>query len=259
MTENEKTIEALLTAVQSNTLSVESAVEQLEHYKDIGFAKVDLHRKQRQGFPEVIYGEGKSAHQIANIIQALLSNSERVLVTRIDQDKANYVLTQYPQLEYHETAKILSTPIDSIPKSRYKAAIICAGTSDLPIAEEAALTAQVMGTEVERFYDVGVSGIHRLFDHIETIRKCKVSVVAAGMEGALSSVISGLVAHPIYAVPTSIGYGANLNGVTTLLAMINSCAPGTSVLNIDNGFGGGYNAAMLIHMLEQEQQTEESL
>lgn len=259
MTENEKTIEALLTAVQSNTLSVASAMKQLKQYNDIGFAKVDLHRKHRQGFPEVIFGEGKTAQQITDIIQTLLSNKEIILVTRIDADKANHVLKHYPQLEYYEQAKVLTTPIASIPKSTYKAAIICAGTSDLPIAEEAALTAQVMGTEIERVYDVGVSGIHRLFDHIETIRNCKVSIVIAGMEGALSSVISGLVDHPVYAVPTSIGYGANLNGITTLLAMINSCAPGTSVLNIDNGFGGGYNAAMLIHMLEQEQQTEESL
>lgn len=259
MSYNNQSIETLLTAVQSQTISIDSAMEQLKHYNDVGFAKVDLHRKQRQGFPEVIFGEGKDAQQIKTIIESLLTKDETILITRINKEKADEILTQYPQLAYYKTANILATPVSSIAKSYNKAAIICAGTSDLSIAEEAAITAQVMGVEIERFYDVGVSGIHRLFDQLESIRKCKVSIVIAGMEGALSSVVSGLVDHPVYAVPTSVGYGANLNGITTLLSMINSCAPGTSVLNIDNGFGGGYNAAMLINMLEKEKYSEESL
>lgn len=250
MTEKHDPIESLLKAVKHNTLSIDEAKQQLSHYDELGFAKIDLHRKKRQGFPEVIFGEGKTKAQLIKIIESLLKHNEIILITRIDKSKANAIIAHYPQLEYYTIANIVCTPIDSIEKTKHYASIICAGTSDLPIAEEAAITAEVMGVSVQRFYDVGVSGIHRLFAHIEAIRKGKVSVVIAGMEGALSSVVSGLVDHPLYSVPTSIGYGANLEGVTTLLAMINSCAPGTSVLNIDNGFGGGYNAAMIVKMIE---------
>ncbi len=183
----------------------------------------------------------------------MIFHNEVILVTRVDEMKAKYILQHYPKLEYHQTAQLISTPLNDIPQSKYYVSVLCAGTSDLPIAEEAALTAEIMGVSVKRFYDVGVSGIHRLLSNIHDIRKGKVSIVIAGMEGALASVVGGLVNHPIYAVPTSIGYGANLNGVTTLLSMINSCAPGTSVLNINNGFGGGYNAAQIIHMLENKE------
>ncbi|MCA2499208.1 nickel pincer cofactor biosynthesis protein LarB [Staphylococcus xylosus] len=250
MTDKQDSLDSLLQAVQSNQLSVTEAKTQLSHYDELGFAKIDLHRRQRQGFPEVVFGEGKTTSQIIDIISTLLAHDEIVLVTRVDYNKAQDIIAKYSHLEYHEAARIICTPISNISKSNYYTSVICAGTSDLPVAEEAAITAEVMGIHVKRFYDVGVSGIHRLFSHIEAIRQSKVSIVVAGMEGALSSVVSGLVDHPVYSVPTSIGYGANLEGVTTLLSMVNSCAPGTSVLNIDNGFGGGYNAAMIIKMIE---------
>ena len=250
MSNHEHSIEALLEGVKSNHISIDEAKAQLSHYDELGFAKIDLHRAQRQGFPEVIFGEGKTKEQIHQIIESLTQHNHVILVTRIDETKANFVLKQHPYLQYHATANIVCTPIEEINKSQNYISVLCAGTSDLAVAEEAALTAEVMGIQVKRFYDVGVSGIHRLFNHIQEIRQGKVSVVIAGMEGALASVVGGLVDHPVYAVPTSVGYGANLDGVTTLLSMINSCAPGTSVLNIDNGFGGGYNAGMIVKMIE---------
>jgi NCAIR mutase (PurE)-related protein len=252
MNENADSLESLLQAVQNNELSVSVAKSKLSHYDELGFAKIDLHRRKRQGFPEVIFGEGKTKEQINEITCTLQNHSEVILITRIDEKKAAYITSEHPQLEYHPIAGIVCTPINKINKTVHKAAIICAGTSDLAVAEEAAVTAEVMGVEVERFYDVGVSGIHRLFSHIESIRESTVSVVVAGMEGALSSVVAGLVNHPVFSIPTSVGYGANFEGVTTLLSMVNSCAPGTSVLNIDNGFGGGYNAAMIIKMMENQ-------
>ncbi|GGB77208.1 nickel pincer cofactor biosynthesis protein LarB [Staphylococcus nepalensis] len=256
MTDHYDSIESLLQAVKTNQLSVSDAKAELNQYDELGFAKIDLHRSKRQGFPEVIFGEGKTEKHLIKISHSLLLHEETVLITRINSEKANTIITKYPQLEYHATANIVCTRLNYIHKTERQTAIICAGTSDLPVAEEAAVTAEVMGISVKRFYDVGVSGIHRLFAHIEDIRACNVSVVVAGMEGALSSVVAGLVDHPVYAVPTSIGYGANLDGVTTLLSMVNSCAPGTSVLNIDNGFGGGYNAAMIINMLEHHSKME---
>lgn len=250
MSDSNNDIEEILTKVQQNKLSIAAAQDKLKHYDDLGFAKIDLHRPQRQGFPEVVFGEGKTPEQIVSIINSLNYSNQTILITRIDDAKANHIMSIYPNLEHHPTAQIVCSPIANIKKSNYVASIISAGTSDIHIAEEAAITAEVMGVTVKRFYDVGVSGIHRLFENIDDIRESKVSVVVAGMEGALCSVISGLVNHPVYAIPTSIGYGANLAGVSTLLSMINSCAPGTSVLNIDNGFGGGYNAAQVINMLE---------
>lgn len=252
MSKDPNFIEDLLEGVKSNQISINEAKAQLSHYDELGFAKIDLHRAQRQGFPEVIFGQGKTKEQINQIITSLINHHHKILVTRINSEKAHFVLKQHPYLEYHSEANILCTPLKSIETSDRYISVLCAGTSDLPIAEEAALTAEVMGIKVQRFYDVGVSGIHRLFEHIHEIRQGKVSIVIAGMEGALASVVGGLVDHPVYAVPTSVGYGANLDGVTTLLSMINSCAPGTSVLNIDNGFGAGYNAAMIINMLENE-------
>lgn len=252
MKDNNEQLEQILNKVHNNQISVEEAKAQLRHYDELGFAKIDLHRAQRQGFPEVVFGQGKTKEQIDQIIESLLNTNQTILVTRVNNDKAQYIINKHPQLQYHDLAQIISSPIDAIPKSNAYISVLCAGTSDLPIAEEAALTAEVMGTNVQRFYDVGVSGIHRLFEHIQDIRKGHVSIVIAGMEGALASVVGGLVDHPVYAVPTSVGYGANLNGITTLLSMINSCAPGTSVLNIDNGFGAGYNASMIINMLENK-------
>nr|WP_255639640.1 nickel pincer cofactor biosynthesis protein LarB [Aquibacillus saliphilus] len=243
----------ILKQVQDGTISVSKAKEMLATYENLGFAKVDHHRKKRQGFPEIIYGEGKTTDQIISIIQALKAKGNDILVTRISEDKAELVLQQFPEFSYRETAQILFWKYDQLDKKKSTSyiAIVCAGTSDMRVAEEAAVTAEALGCEVRRFYDVGVAGIHRLLDNIEEIQNATVSVVIAGMEGALPSVVGGLVPHPVIAVPTSVGYGANFHGLSALLTMLNSCASGISVVNIDNGFGGAYNAA-LIHRLAQK-------
>ncbi|MBS4212930.1 MULTISPECIES: nickel pincer cofactor biosynthesis protein LarB [Neobacillus] len=240
-------LEEILSQVQSGKLTVAEAKEKLATYENLGFAKVDHHRKDRQGFPEVIYGEGKTQEQILSIIQAIRSKDNDVLVTRISKDKADYILREHPEFIYNETAQILFWKKNTTKEDDYQGyiAIVCAGTSDLRVAEEAAVTAEALGSNVRRFYDVGVAGIHRLFDNIEQIQQATVSVVVAGMEGALPSVVGGLVSHPVIAVPTSIGYGANFNGLSALLTMLNSCASGISVVNIDNGFGGAYNAVLI--------------
>jgi pyridinium-3,5-biscarboxylic acid mononucleotide synthase len=246
-------MEEILEQVQKGTMSVTEAKEKLATYENLGFAKVDHHRKNRQGFPEVIYGEGKTEEQIRSIIKAIRAKENDVLVTRISKEKAAPLLEENPEFIYNELAQILYWKDESkSPKLKQGyIAIVCAGTSDLRVAEEAAITAEALGSEVRRFYDVGVAGIHRLLDNIEEIRGATVSVIVAGMEGALPSVVGGLVSHPIMAVPTSVGYGANFNGLSALLTMLNSCASGISVVNIDNGFGAAYNA-VLIHQLAQK-------
>jgi pyridinium-3,5-biscarboxylic acid mononucleotide synthase len=243
----EKMLEEILLQVKNGKLSISEAKEKLATYENLGFAKVDHHRKKRQGFPEVIYAEGKTKEQILAIIEAIRSKDHEVLVTRISKEKADYILRVYPEFTYNETAEILFWKKKKIVDESYQGyiAIVCAGTSDMKVAEEAAITAEVMGSEVRRYYDVGVAGIHRLLDHIEQIQQATVSVVVAGMEGALPSVVGGLVSHPVIAVPTSIGYGANFNGLSALLTMLNSCASGISVVNIDNGFGAAYNAVLI--------------
>ncbi|MBU7591461.1 nickel pincer cofactor biosynthesis protein LarB [Metabacillus halosaccharovorans] len=250
-------LEEILKRVQTGSLSINEAKEKLSTYENLGFAKVDHHRKKRQGFPEVVYGEGKSKEQILAIIKAIRSKENNVLVTRISEEKAAHILEEYPEFIYNETAQILfwKQEKESVNSKGY-IAIVCAGTSDLKVAEEAALTAEALGSNVRRFYDVGVAGIHRLFDHIEEIQNATVSVVVAGMEGALPSVVGGLVSHPILAVPTSVGYGANFNGLSALLTMLNSCASGISVVNIDNGFGAAYNA-VLIDQLAQKGEVQQ--
>ncbi|KKI94155.1 1-(5-phosphoribosyl)-5-amino-4-imidazole-carboxylate carboxylase [Bacillus sp. SA1-12] len=250
-------LEETLKEVQKGSLSVEEAKAKLATYENLGFAKVDHHRKKRQGFPEVIYGEGKTEQQILSIIKAIKSKEHDILVTRISHEKAAYILSEHPEFIYHENAQILYWKDETKLKKSMKGyiAIVCAGTSDLKVAEEAAVTAEALGCEVRRYYDVGVAGIHRLFDHIEDIRQATVSVVVAGMEGALPSVVGGLVSHPVIAVPTSVGYGANFNGLSALLTMLNSCASGISVVNIDNGFGAAYNA-VLIYQLAQKGASE---
>jgi pyridinium-3,5-biscarboxylic acid mononucleotide synthase len=246
-------LDEILKQVQTGTLSIIEAKEQLATYENLGFAKVDHHRKKRQGFAEVIYGEGKTAEQIISIVQALRARNNEILVTRVSKEKAEGIQRSCPELIYNETAHILFWKDETGPikcKEGY-IAVIAAGTSDLRVAEEAAVTAEVLGSQVHRIYDVGVAGIHRLLNHAEEIQQATVSVVVAGMEGALPSVVGGLVSHPVIAVPTSIGYGANFHGLSALLTMLNSCASGISVVNIDNGFGGGYNA-VLIHQLAQK-------
>ncbi|MEH7380399.1 nickel pincer cofactor biosynthesis protein LarB [Bacillus sp. JJ1533] len=240
-------VEEILEQVKQGTLSIENAKKQLATYENLGFAKIDHHRKNRQGFPEIVFGEGKTKEQIHTIIKVIKDRGDNVLVTRISQEKADYILQSSPEFVYNETAQILYWKDETIKTKQNNdyIAIVCAGTSDLRVAEEAAITAEVLGSNIRRFYDVGVAGIHRLFDNIEEIRNANVSVVVAGMEGALPSVVGGLVSHPIIAVPTSIGYGANFQGLSALLTMLNSCASGISVVNIDNGFGGAYNAVLI--------------
>lgn len=249
-------MEEILEQVQKGTLSVAEAKNQLATYENLGFAKVDHHRKKRQGFPEIVYGEGKTTEQIVSIIKALRAKNNQVLVTRISAEKAENVLRECPEFTYHETAQILCWKDETKGKNRFQGyiAVVCAGTSDLRVAEEAAVTAETLGCEVRRIYDVGVAGIHRLLDNIEEIQGATVSVVVAGMEGALPSVVGGLVSNPIMAVPTSIGYGANFNGLSALLTMLNSCASGISVVNIDNGFGAAYNAVLIHHLAQGDWQ-----
>ncbi|AXI09915.1 nickel pincer cofactor biosynthesis protein LarB [Oceanobacillus sp. 143] len=237
----------ILKLVQAGSLSIEEAKKALATYEDLGFAKVDHHRQKRQGFPEIIYGEGKSVEQIIAILEAIKAKQNDVLITRISEEKASKVLEVHPEFIYHQVAEILywKTEQKHVDESDSFIAVLCAGTSDLRVAEEAAITAEVLGSNVKRFYDVGVAGIHRLLDHAEEIQKASVSVVVAGMEGALPSVVGGLVSHPVIAVPTSVGYGANFHGLSALLTMLNSCASGISVVNIDNGFGGAYSAVLI--------------
>lgn len=246
-------LEDILEQVQKGTLGIAEAKEQLATFENLGFAKVDHHRKKRQGFPEVVFGEGKTAEQIISISQSLRSRNNQVLITRIAKDKAEIVKRACPEFIYHETAQILLWRENTASEdtSQGYIAVVCAGTSDLKVAEEAAITAEVLGSKVKRIYDVGVAGIHRLLSHLDDIQQATVIVVVAGMEGALPSVVGGLVSAPVIAVPTSVGYGANFQGLSALLTMLNSCASGISVVNIDNGFGGGYNAA-LIHQLAQK-------
>lgn len=251
-------MEEILKLLQSGQIGLEEAKNQLATYENLGFAKVDHHRKKRQGFPEAIFGEGKTAAQISSIISAMKANGDSILATRVSAKKANEVLTIHPDLIYNEIAGILHSvvPKKKSSKAGY-IAILCAGTSDLKVAEEAAITAEAFGCEVRRFYDVGVAGIHRLFDHIEEIQSATVSITVAGMEGALPSVVGGLVSHPVIAVPTSVGYGANFNGLSALLTMLNSCASGITVVNIDNGFGAAYSAALMHRLAHPVKQVAE--
>ncbi|WP_066192021.1 MULTISPECIES: nickel pincer cofactor biosynthesis protein LarB [Gracilibacillus] len=242
----------ILQQVANGTITPEEAEQRLENFEDLGFAKLDHHRKKRQGFPEVIFGEGKTASQLINISRAMVAKQENILITRVEEKKAQQVNESLPLFDYDQVSRTLIMRNDnSLPVTQGYIAIVCAGTSDLPVAEEAARTAEAFGAEVRRFYDVGVAGIHRLFAHIEEIQQATVSIVVAGMEGALPSVVGGLVAHPVIAVPTSVGYGANFQGLSALLTMLNSCAAGISVVNIDNGFGGAYNAVMIHRIANQ--------
>ncbi|MBS4202258.1 nickel pincer cofactor biosynthesis protein LarB [Bacillus sp. FJAT-49732] len=252
-------MEHILEAVQKGELSVQDAIEKLKPQEELGYATLDLQREARTGFPEVIYGEGKTSEQIFGIFNKLMEHHDKVLATRVSMDKANYVLEKlhikYPNqtFYYHEAASTLHW-INSTFQEKWKKgyiAVVCAGTSDLPVAEEAAITAELMGNKVERIYDIGVAGIHRLLNKARLIEDANVVIVVAGMEGALASVVGGLVSKPVIAVPTSVGYGASMNGIAALLAMLSSCASGVSVVNIDNGFGAGYFAATLTNTIEQ--------
>jgi NCAIR mutase (PurE)-related protein len=212
----------------------------------LGYASVDHHRAVRIGFPEVIFGQGKSVAQILGIFKSLKERQDVVLITRVDDDKAAGVLREFPELEHNPAARTLLWSKDAIDiRGKGTVLVVAAGTSDLPVAEEAAVTARAMGNETETLYDVGIAGIHRLLEHSGKLRSASVIIAAAGMEGALPSVIGGLVDRPVIAVPTSIGYGASFGGIAALLGMLNSCAPGVTVVNIDNGFGAAYAATLI--------------
>jgi len=213
-------------------------------YEDLGFASLDHHRILRQGFPEVVLGEGKSPEQVAIIAQSLAARSDRLLITRADVSMYQAVKERVPDAIYHATARAVTLNRSKEPR-RPGIAICCAGTSDVPVAEEAAVTAELMGSVADRMFDVGVAGLHRLLDKAARLRAARALVVVAGMEGALPSVVAGLVAAPVIAVPTSVGYGASFRGLAPLLAMLNACAAGVAVVNIDNGFGAGYLAAVI--------------
>lgn len=245
-------VKQLFQLVSEQKLSLEDATEIINNsgFTDLGFAKIDTERNKRTGIPEIIYGEGKTAAQIIGIVEAMLEKQNNILVTRVAAAKAKNVRKKIPQLHYDVVSEMLLWEKIPVDKTVGKIAVVTAGTSDLKIAEEAAVTAEVFGNSVERIYDVGVAGIHRLFARIDEIRAAQVVIVIAGMEGALASVIGGLVNSPVIAVPTSVGYGTAFNGMAALLTMLNSCATGITVVNIDNGFGAGYSASKINHLAE---------
>jgi len=243
-----RSLKELLDKVREGTVSPEEAAKHLATlpYEDLGFAKVDHHRALRRGFPETIFGGGKTPEQIAAIVERITARGQRVLVTRTSADVHLRVAAVRPEARFHEAARCLTVETTPAPALPGRIAICAAGTSDLPVAEEAAVTAAFHGATVERIYDVGVAGLHRLLDRAETIRQADVVVVVAGMEGALPSVVAGLVDSPVIAVPTSVGYGASFHGLAALLAMLNSCASGVGVVNIDNGFGAAHLACLIL-------------
>ncbi|MBI5809752.1 MAG: nickel pincer cofactor biosynthesis protein LarB [Deltaproteobacteria bacterium] len=245
---NVKILKKLIEDIKKNRISTDGALQRLKTmpFEELEFATLDTHRCLRQGFPEVIFGQGKTIAQIGAIIRSMLKRKENVLITRLDKKKAKALVKAFPKAEYNRvsgTLFIRSHPVKETGRGRIL--VISAGTSDIPVAEEAAATAGYMGNSVGRLYDVGVAGLHRLLHKKDEIMSANVLIVVAGMEGALPSVVAGLVARPVIAVPTSVGYGANLGGLTTLMAMLTSCAAGVSVVNIDNGFGAACVASLI--------------
>jgi len=242
---DEARLKKLLRGVRSGTVPLDRAVSQLKElpFAELGYATLDTHRHLRSGFPEVVFGESKSAEQLAGIVAALRDRPSPLLVTRIDAQKAAVCLEAAPEGKYHPEARLFA--VRRKVKKLGRVAVVTAGTSDVPIAEEAALTAETLGAPVTRVYDVGVAGIHRLLARRAEIASAKAAVVVAGMEGALASALGGLVGIPVVAVPTSVGYGASFGGLAALLGMLNSCSPNVTVVNIDNGFGAGFYASLI--------------
>ncbi len=251
---NQDNLKKLLKAVQSGDLDIEGAVEKLRilPYENLGFARVDHQRYLRRGFPEVIYCPGKTIEQVVAIVGRLVATEGTILATRAEPEVFEAVKKEYTRAEYVQIAKAIVIRSKEEPEPIGNVAVVSAGTADLPVAEEAALTAELMGSRVERLFDVGVAGIHRLFDNWDILSKARVIVVVAGMEGALASVVGGLATCPVIAVPTSVGYGAHLGGLAPLFTMLNSCASGVAVVNIDNGYGAGHMAALINRVGEGE-------
>lgn len=244
---NRKEIEELLNNVKDGQTSVDDAIEALKQlpYTDLGFARIDHHREMRTGYPEIIYCAGKTVEQVREIFRVMSQRENNVVGTRASVEMYEAVKAITQDAVYYPVARIISYQKKKPEMPETKIAVITAGTSDMPVAEEAAITAELLGNHVLRIYDAGVAGIHRLVDKLPEIRKCRVIVVIAGMEGALASVVGGLVDKPVIAVPTSVGYGANFGGISALLAMLTSCSSGVTVVNIDNGFGAGFSASMI--------------
>jgi NCAIR mutase (PurE)-related protein len=240
----------MLEQVYRGDLSPEEAVKKLKDfpYQDLEFARIDHHRELRKGFPEIIYGLGKTTEQIHKIAEAILSKGSNLLITKVEASVYALLKKKLPQLGYNDLAKAAFLKQKEPPSGKGKILIITAGTSDIPVAEEAFVTCEILGNDVEKLYDVGVAGLHRLFGEMEKIKQARVIITVAGMEGALPSVIAGITNIPIIAVPTSVGYGASLKGLAALLAMLNSCPGGVGVVNIDNGFGAAYLASLINHL-----------
>ena len=241
-----KDLERILDEVNNGTLSTDEAMQRLRDlpFSDLGFARVDHHRHMRTGIPEIVFCQGKSARQIKAIAESMLENAHGVLLSRIDQEQADFIKKHFDNAQHHADARVCVIG-ENTAGTEETAAVVSAGTSDLPVAEEAALTAEFLGLRVERVYDAGVAGIHRLLPHLEMLNRARVLIVVAGMEGALPSVVAGLVGRPVIAVPTSVGYGASFGGLAALLGMLNSCSPGVTVVNIDNGVGAAAAAALI--------------
>jgi NCAIR mutase (PurE)-related protein len=244
----------LLVRVSKGDVGVDEALKRLKAlpFEDVGFACIDHHRGLRRGLSEVIFGEGKEPRNIVGIMERMVAHGDNVLVTRLSREKAEVIQHRFPESTYQERARVLTLISRPVQRSgKGKILVVSAGTSDIPVAEEAALTARFMGNDVDTIYDVGVSGLHRVLTHFDQLASASVIIVVAGMEGALPSVVGGLVDRPVIAVPTSIGYGASFHGVGALLGMLNSCASGVTVVNIDNGFGAGYAAAVINRLAEE--------
>jgi len=248
-------IKSILEEVREGHLSVDDALRALKSlpYEDLDFAKIDTHRHLRRGFPEVIFCREKTVEQVVSIVESFSKNNEFIMATKADKEMYQAIKKVRGDAIYHEAANIITAGKrkERAPDSSKRILVVCAGTSDIPYAEEAAVTAEAMGNAVDRIYDIGVAGIHRLFEYQDTLFCANVIIVVAGMEGALASVVAGLVDCPVIAVPTSVGYGANFEGLSALLAMLNCCAPGVTVVNIDNGFGAGYAAGLINQMGEE--------
>lgn len=244
---NKTNLQTLLENVHKGSVSVEEAIGHLRDlpFEDLGYALVDHHRSIRVGYPEVVYGEGKTNEQIVGIVGSLLRKENNVLITRASQDMYEALQKEVGHAEYNALGRTISIYQRELPLTQSYIAIVAAGTSDLPVVEEAYETARILGNQVRKVTDVGVAGLHRLFHRLDIIRGAKVIIVVAGMEGALASVVGGLVDKPVIAVPTSVGYGASFGGLSALLTMLNSCASGVSVVNIDNGFGAAYSASII--------------
>ena len=244
---DQATLRSLLEQVRSGAVDLDAAMERMRHlpFEDLGFAKVDHHRAIRHGVPEVIFGKGKTADEIVRIASSLLERARNVLITRVAAESAEQIRSALPEAEHFPRSGAIRVWRDRAIHGKGPMAVVCAGTTDIPVAEEAHVTAEIMGNEVDVFHDIGVAGIHRLMHNRERLTKARVIVVCAGMEGALPSVVGGLVSCPVIAVPTSVGYGASFNGLAALLGMLNSCASNVSVVNIDNGFGAGYVASLI--------------